>query len=154
MIWPTHTAKKLLLYTWTIRHHASHNLHDEEVYNLKRKVDWLHQYLHCKAWIREERTPTPTQSSSSRDDQSYRRRSRTPPNESFTSSSHYTFGEKDPHKRSRTPPQRTIGKMLLQISRSPFTRCIEQVELPRHFNQPSFTIYNCKMDLVKHVSQL
>ena len=45
-----------------------------------------------------------------------------------------------------------MGKAVLQISRSPFTRCIKQVELPHHFNKPTFTIYNGKMDPVEHVS--
>ena len=45
-----------------------------------------------------------------------------------------------------------MGKALLQISCSPFTRRIEQAELPHHFNQPSFTIYNGKTDPVEHVS--
>ncbi|XP_075650211.1 uncharacterized protein LOC142620784 [Castanea sativa] len=44
-----------------------------------------------------------------------------------------------------------MGKTLLQISHSPFTKRIEQAELPRHFNQPSFTIYNGKMDPIKYV---
>jgi len=45
-----------------------------------------------------------------------------------------------------------IGKTLLQISRSPFTRRIEKAELPRCFNQPTFTIYNGKKNHVQHVS--
>nr|POF00337.1 hypothetical protein CFP56_33970 [Quercus suber] len=39
----------------TSQHRANHNSHDEEVYNLKRKVDRLHRRLHRKARIREER---------------------------------------------------------------------------------------------------
>ena len=58
---------------------ASHNSHDEEVYNFKRKVDRLHRCLHRRARIREERTPTPSQSSSFENDRSYRQRSKTPP---------------------------------------------------------------------------
>ena len=112
------------------QHHTSHNSHDEEVYDLKRKVDRLHRHLHRKARIREERTSTPSQSSSSKDDRNYWQRSKTPPNESFTSSSHYTLDERYHHKRSRTPPRRNIGndamgKALLQISCSPFTKRIE-----------------------------
>ena len=45
-----------------------------------------------------------------------------------------------------------MGKALLQISRSPFSQRIEQAKLPRHFNQPTFTIYNGKTDLVEHRS--
>ena len=42
----------------TSQHHASHNSHEKEVYNFKRKVDWLCRRLHHKAWKKEERTPT------------------------------------------------------------------------------------------------
>ena len=42
----------------TDQYYASHNSHDEEVYNFKRKVDWLRRCLHCKARIKEERIPT------------------------------------------------------------------------------------------------
>ncbi|XP_030941736.1 uncharacterized protein LOC115966701 [Quercus lobata] len=43
-----------------------------------------------------------------------------------------------------------MGKALLQISRSPFTERIEQAKLLRHFNQPSFTIYNGQTNPVEH----
>ena len=45
-----------------------------------------------------------------------------------------------------------IGKALDQISRSPFTRRIELAEFPRSFTQPTFTMYNGKIDPIKHVS--
>ena len=45
-----------------------------------------------------------------------------------------------------------MGKALDQISKSPFTRRIEQAELPRWFTQPTFTMYNGKTDFVEHVS--
>ena len=45
-----------------------------------------------------------------------------------------------------------MRKTLLQISRSPFSRHIEQAELPCRFNQPTFTIYNGKTNPVEHVS--
>ena len=45
-----------------------------------------------------------------------------------------------------------MGKALLQISHSPFSWCIKQAELPHHFNQPTFTIYNGKTDPVEHMS--
>ena len=55
----------------TDQHHASHNSHDEEEYNFKRKVDRLRRRLHRKAWIKEGRTPTLSQSSGSEDNKSY-----------------------------------------------------------------------------------
>ena len=77
----------------TSQHHANYNSHDEEVYNFKREVDWLSRHLHRKARIKEERTPTLSQSSSFEDNRSYWRRSRTPPSESFILASRYTLGE-------------------------------------------------------------
>ena len=46
-----------------------------------------------------------------------------------------------------------MKKALSQISKSPFTRGIEKAKLPRHFHQPTFTMYNGRTDLVEHVSQ-
>ena len=45
-----------------------------------------------------------------------------------------------------------ISKALNQISRSPFTHKIEEGKLPQRFNQPTFTMYNGRTDLVEHVS--
>ena len=44
-------------------------------------------------------------------------------------------------------------KFLSQISKSPFTRGIEKAKLPRQFHQPTFTMYNGRMDPVEHISQ-
>ena len=46
-----------------------------------------------------------------------------------------------------------MKKALSQISKSPFTRGIERVKLPKRFHQQTFTIYNGRTDPVKHVSQ-
>ncbi|XP_030938440.1 uncharacterized protein LOC115963543 [Quercus lobata] len=46
-----------------------------------------------------------------------------------------------------------MNKVLDQISKSPFVHRIEGAKLPRHFNQPMFTIYNGRADPVEHVSQ-
>ena len=45
-----------------------------------------------------------------------------------------------------------MKKALSQISKSPFTRGIEKAKLPRRFHQPTFTMYNGRMDPVEHVS--
>ena len=45
-----------------------------------------------------------------------------------------------------------MSRALCQISLSPFSSYIEDVELPRCFTQPTFTIYNGKTDLMEHVS--
>ena len=46
-----------------------------------------------------------------------------------------------------------MSRALDQLSRSPFTRRIEEAALPRRFQQPAFTIYNGNTDPVEHVSQ-
>ena len=46
-----------------------------------------------------------------------------------------------------------MSKALDRISKSPFTRKIEGAKLSRRFHQPTFTMYNGRMDPVEHVSQ-
>ena len=46
-----------------------------------------------------------------------------------------------------------MKKVLSQISKSPFTRGIENAKLPRRFHQPTFAMYNGRTNLVDHVSQ-
>ncbi|XP_065618332.1 uncharacterized protein LOC136062759 [Quercus suber] len=85
-------------------------------------------------------------------DVTYEQRSQTPISESFS--------YEEEHRRKRQPqsPSRggvgndAMSKTLNQISRSPFTHRIERARFPRHFNQPTFTIYNGKTGLVEHVS--
>ena len=45
-----------------------------------------------------------------------------------------------------------MSKTLSQISKSPFTRRIVRAELPKRFTQPTFTVYNEKIDPIEHVS--
>ena len=46
-----------------------------------------------------------------------------------------------------------MKKALSQISKSPFTRGIEREKIPRRFYQPTFVMYNGRMDPIEHVSQ-
>ena len=91
--------------------------------------------------------------SKSREDSSYRPRSRTSPSESFF------YKEEWYHKqRSKNPTHRSLENDLMsgalyQISKSPLTRRIDRAKLPRRFVQPTFTIYTGRTGLVKHVSQ-
>ena len=85
-------------------------------------------------------------------DVNYRRRSRTPPGESFSYEEEYYR-----KRRSRSSSRRGVGneamsKALNQISRSPFTCKIEDARLPSRFHQPTFTIYNGRTNPVEHVS--
>ena len=81
-------------------------------------------------------------SSNKEEDVSYRQRSRTPPSETFSYEK-----ESCPEWRHKSPSSKGLGndamnKALDQISRSPFVHRIEGAKLPRHFHQPTFTIYN------------
>ncbi|XP_050290506.1 uncharacterized protein LOC126728765 [Quercus robur] len=86
------------------------------------------------------------------DGASYRRRSRTPPSETFS------YEEEHCHQhRYKSPPHRGLGnnamnKALSQVFKSPFIRNIENASLPRRFHQPTFTLYNGRTDLVEHIS--
>ena len=118
---------------------------------MQREIDDLKKRLR-----RAQRKQTPSSSdvsSNDEEDASYRQRSGTPFSESFS------YEEENPHKRRhRSPSGRGVGtnimnKAFSQISKSPFTRGIEKAKLPRCFHQPTFAMYNGRMDLVKHVSQ-
>ncbi|XP_050248721.1 uncharacterized protein LOC126695974 [Quercus robur] len=90
--------------------------------------------------------------SKSGEDSNYRTQSRTPSCESFS------YKEERYHKqRSKSPTHRSLGndamsRALCQISKSPFTRRIDKVKLPRRFAQPTFTVYNGRTDPIEHVS--
>ena len=45
-----------------------------------------------------------------------------------------------------------MSKALNQIAKSPFTHRIKRAAPPRHFHQPTFTIYNRQTDSVEHIS--
>ena len=92
--------------------------------DLQREIDYLKKKLH-----RAQRKQTPSSSDVSFNDDrdaSYRKRSETPPSES------YSCEEEHSRKRKRRSPSgRGVGtnvmkKALNQISKSPFTRGIEK----------------------------
>ena len=131
------------------RSHLVHEQANEK--DLQREIDDLKKRLR-----RAQRKQTPSSSDvSSNDDEdaSYRKRSETPPSESY-----FCEEEHSRKKRPRSPSGRGVGinvmkKALSQISESPFTQEIEKAKLPKHFHQPTFTMYNGRTDPVEHVSQ-
>ena len=112
---------------------------------------------HLKRKLRHERRKqTPSNfdfSSSDEEDGSYKPRSRTSPSESFSCDEDYHR-----ERRSKSPSRKglrndTMNKVLNQISRSPFTHRIEGGKLPQPtFAQPTFTMYNGRVDPIEHVS--
>ena len=129
--------------------HAVHEQGDEKA--MQREIDDLKRQL-CRAQ-RKQSPPSSDVSSNDEEDTIYRQQSKTPPSESFSCE------EEHLHKRKRRSPSRkgvgtdVMKKALSQISKSPFTRGIEKAKLPRHFHQPTFAIYNGRMDPVEHVNQ-
>ena len=131
------------------RSHLVHEQADEK--DLQWEIDDLKKKLR-----RAQRKQTPSSSDVSSNDDgdaSYRKRSKTPPSESYSCEEEYSR-----KRKRRSPSGRGVGtnvmkKALNQISKSPFTRGIEKAKLPRRFHQPMFTMYNRHTDPVEHVSQ-
>ena len=127
-----------------VQEHADEKDLQREIENLKKKL---------RRAQRKQTTSSSDVSSNDEGDDSYRECSETPPSES------YSYEEEHSHKRKRkSSPGRGVGtkvmkKALNQISKSPFTRGIEKVKLPRCFSQPTFSMYNGRTDPVEHVSQ-
>ena len=127
--------------------HASHKRNDRKA--LQQEIDDLKKKLRRA----QRKRPSPCSDTSSDKDDEYRRRSRTPPSETFS------YEEEQPCKRShKSPPYQglandAMSKALNRISQSPFTRRIEEAELPWRFHQPTFAIYNGRTDPVEHGSQ-
>ena len=118
---------------------------------MQQEIDDLKKKL-CHAQRR--RSPSSSNvSSNDEEDGNYRQRSRTPSSETFS------YEDEHCHRRKHTGPSSgglgndAMSKALDQISKSPFTRKIKRVRLPRQFHQLTFTLYNGRTDLVEHVSQ-
>ena len=117
---------------------------------MQRQINELKRELHHAR--RRHSSPNSELSFEETDGATYRRRSRTPPSETFS------YEEGYHHRRKyKSPPRKGLGndamnKALSQVYKSPFTRNIEGASLPRRFYQPTFTIYNGRTDLMEHVS--
>ena len=118
---------------------------------MQREIDDLKKQLH-----RAQQRLSPSNSNVSSNDEEntiYRQRSRTLPSESFS------YEEEHHHRRKyKSPSHKGVGtdimkKALSQISKSLFTQGIEKAKLLKRFHQPTFTMYNGRMDPVEHVSQ-
>ena len=127
----------------------SHVSYAKNERDMQCEIDGLKKELR-RAWWRRS-SPDSELSSEETDDATYRRRSRTPPSETFFCDKEYR------HRcKNKSPPHKGLGnnamnEALSQVAKSPFTRNIEGVSLPRQFHQPTFTLYNGRTDLVEHV---
>ena len=116
---------------------------------MQREIDELKRELHHPR--RRHSPPSSKPSSEDTDGASYRRRSRTLPNETFSYEEEHHY-----RRRYKSLPCKGLGndamyKALSQVSKSPFTWNIEDASLPRRFHQPTFTIYNGRIDQVEHI---
>ena len=141
----------------TSRSHSrtrSHITQEQETRNLRLEIDYLCKKLCCRAHSRGNWRPL---SSLGSEDSSYRPRFKTPPSESFSTSSCVDRVERHSkrHEDSSFPMSMgndAMGKALRQIAKSPFTRRIDRAKLPHRFTQLTFIIYNGRIDLMEHVS--
>ena len=139
----THTSKSQ---SWG----KSHISHAKNERDMQREIDELKKELRC---TRRRRSSLDSElSSEETDDATYRRRSRTPPSETFSCDEEYR------HRcKNKSPPHKGLGnnamnEALSQVAKSPFTWNIEGASLPQRFHQPTFAFYNGWTDLVEHVS--
>ena len=117
---------------------------------MQREIDELKRELRHSR--RRCSPPSSEPSSEETNGASYRQKSRTSPSETFSYEEEYHH-----RRRYKSPPRRGLGnnamnKALSQVSKSPFTRNIEDANLPRRFHQPTFTLYNGRTNPVEHVS--
>ena len=118
---------------------------------MQREIDDLKKQLRL---AKQKQYPSSSDvSSDDEEDTVYRQRSRTPPSESFSCEDEHFHQRKRRSLSRKGVGNNVMKKALSQISKSPFTRGIERAKLPRHFHQPTFTMYNGRTNPVEHVSQ-
>ena len=128
----------------------SHVSHAKNERDMQREIDELKKEL-CRA---RRRRPSPDSelSSEETDDATYKRRSRTPPSETFSSNEEHRHKHKNKNPTHKGLGNNAMNEALNQVARSPFTRNIEGASLPRRFHQPTFSLYNGRSDPVEYVS--
>ena len=138
---------------------GSHISHDEETRNLRLEIDHLRKKLRHREHVGGIGRPHLTQGLIRRKILPIGKglEPLPPSNESFSASLHLDREERHKRRRVKSSPLKSIGndamsKALRQISKSPFTRKIDKAKLLHHFAQPTFTIYNGRIDPIEHVS--
>ena len=128
----------------------SHVSYAKNERDMQREIDDLKKEL-CRA-RRRRSSPDSELSSKETDDATYRRRSRTPPSETFSCDEEYRHRCKNKRLPHKGLGNNAMNEALSQVAKSPFTRNIEGASLPRRFHQPTFTLYNGRTDPVEHLS--
>ena len=94
---------------------------------MQREIDDLKRELRR---VRRKRSPSDSDESSNAEDVSYRRRSRTPPSETFSYEKEPRPVRKYENPYSKGSGNDVMRRALDQVSRSPFTYRIEGAKLP------------------------
>ena len=110
---------------------GSHVSYKENTRAMQMEIDRLRKRLCCK---RQRQTPSNSDFSFDDDkDGSYRPKSRTPSSESFLCDKDIHHEHRNKNSSCKGLGNDAMSKVLNQISRSPFTRRIEEGKLPRRF---------------------
>ena len=117
---------------------------------MQREIDELKKEL--RRARRRRSSPDSKLSFDETNDATYRRRSRTPPSETFSCDEEYRKRRKNKSPTHKGIGNNAINEALSQVTKSPFTRTIKGASLPRRVHQPTFSLYNGRTDLVEHVS--
>ena len=99
---------------------------------MQREIDELKKKLRRARWRRS--SPDSEPSSEETDDAMYKRRSRTPPSETFSSEEEYSYKHKNKSPTHKGLGNNAMNKALSQVAKSPFTRRIEGASLPWRFH--------------------
>ena len=106
--------------------HVSHAKNERDMY---REIDELKKKLRCARGRRL--SPDSEPSSEETDDATYRRRSRTPPSETFSGDEEYSHKRKNKNPTHKGLGKNAMNEALNQVSKSRFTPRIEGASLPR-----------------------
>ena len=128
----------------------SHVSHAKNEKDMQREIDKVKKELRCAR--RRRSSPDFELSFEETDDATYRRRSRTPPIETFFYDDEYRHRHKNKSPTHKGLRNNAMNEALSQVAKSTFTRSIEGASLPRRFHQPTFSLCNGRMDPVEHVS--
>ena len=116
---------------------------------MQREIDELKELRRAR---QRRSSPDSKLSFDETNDATYRRRSRTPPSETFSCDEEYRKRRKNKSPTHKGIGNNAINEALSQVTKSPFTRTIKGASLPRRVHQPTFSLYNGRTDLVEHVS--
>ena len=107
----------------------SHVSYAKNERDMQRKIDELKKELrHAQ---RRRSSPNSELSFEETDDATYRRRSRTPPSETFSCDEKYRHRRRNKNLYHKGLGNNAMNEVLSQVAKSPFMRNIEDASLPQ-----------------------